>query len=359
MQLYFVAQASIFEVCLDSVRTSQKSKLAILHSPHSAGNPNPYLYSMRLLLSTVQYPELNLALEEALLREEDDYILIYRNVDSVICGKHQVLMAEINAEHCYDEQIPLYRRLSGGGTVYHDPGNLNFSFIQTKISGSQVDFRAASEPVIAFLQSIGLPAHFGGHNDIRVGDFKVSGNAEHIYKNRVLHHGTLLYNADLEQLSMSLRIGDAAYSGYRVRSVPAMVSNISTLETSPLGMEAFISKLQSFLTKWFKADVVSAAPDRVYELSEELALTKYATEDWIYGHSPDYIFEKEKGPHRLHLKVSKGYITEAHFHSSRTDVRCLDLESALNGKRHAPGLADELSTQANCLTKEELRSLLS
>src|SRR5512133_305155 len=172
-------------------------------------------------------PFFNLAIEEFLLKtSKEEYFILGVNNPSVIIGKHQSGHREINTKFVNENKIPVIRRISGGGTVFHDAGNLNFSFISNSESGKQVDFRKYTQPVIDFLSSMGVKARFEGKNDLKVEGFKISGNAEHIHGNRVLHHGTLLFNTSLDMLRNSIRKDTSCYSSRAVASNPATVINL-------------------------------------------------------------------------------------------------------------------------------------
>jgi len=160
-------------------------------------------------------PYLYLATEEYLLKNTgEEFCILAVNSPSVIIGKHQSPHREVNTEYVEKHNIPLIRRISGGGTVFHDEGNLNFSFIRNCEPGHQVDFRLHTKPVIDFLSSLGIDAKFEGKNDLKVNGLKISGNAEHVHRNRVLHHGTLLFSSDMEMLRSSLRKDTSCYNLY-------------------------------------------------------------------------------------------------------------------------------------------------
>ena len=160
---------------------------------------------MLILDSPSTDPHFNLAAEEYLLKETDrDYAFFYINGPSIIIGKHQNAWAEINLPWTRKNNIPVVRRISGGGTVWHDEGNLNFSFVLTGEEGKLVNFREYAAPVLDFLVKLGIPAEFGKRNEIMVEGLKISGNAEHVFRKRVLHHGTLLFSSDLSQLKDAL-----------------------------------------------------------------------------------------------------------------------------------------------------------
>ena len=178
-------------------------------------------------------PFFNLAIEELLLKSyNEEYLLLYVNSPSVIIGKHQSGHREVNTRFVYENQIPVIRRISGGGTVFHDSGNLNFCFILRSEQGKQVDFRKYTQPVIDFLASIGVNASFEAKNDLKVDGLKISGNAEHIHGDRVLHHGTLLFSTSLDMLRKSIRKDPSNYISRAVVSNPSPVTNLNGIINS-------------------------------------------------------------------------------------------------------------------------------
>ena len=198
-------------------------------------------------------PYFNIAAEEHLLKNfESDVIMLWRSNPSVVVGKHQNTLAEINLGFVRKNNIPVIRRLSGGGTVFHDPGNINFTFIKQAEKEKLVDFKAQTAPVIEFLNNIGVDARFEGKNDLRVNGLKISGNAEHISKNKVLHHGTLLFDANLHNLSESIKSREPHFTSKAVKSVRSTVVNIASLPGVSLGREEFMEKLGDYLQGYFK-----------------------------------------------------------------------------------------------------------
>jgi lipoate-protein ligase A len=181
---------------------------------------------LRCIQRTETDPYYNIAAEEYLLKTATtDTFMIWRNEPSVVVGKHQNALREINHDYIQSLNLPVIRRISGGGTVYHDPGNINFSFIYTGRKDNLVDFRHFTEPVIRFLQNSGLNAGFEGKNNIMVNGLKVSGNSAHIFRQKVLHHGTLLFNTDLDKLEKAISGGEKRFTDKAVRSVHAEVTN--------------------------------------------------------------------------------------------------------------------------------------
>ncbi|MCU0462082.1 MAG: lipoate--protein ligase family protein, partial [Bacteroidales bacterium] len=188
-------------------------------------------------------PCFNLAVDEYLLKNrKEDFFILSVNTPSVIIGKHQVAHREADTAFVTENNIPVIRRISGGGAVFHDEGNLNFTFILQSKQGSQVDFRKYTLPVIEFLSSHGIDAKFEGKNDLKVDGLKISGNAEHVFRQRILHHGTLLFDSRLDLLGKALRKDTSSYTTRAVASNPSSVVNLRKKipETS---MNKFISSM--------------------------------------------------------------------------------------------------------------------
>jgi len=192
-------------------------------------------------------PFMNLATDEYLLKHTDEeYFIVGINDPSVIIGKHQVAHRETETKFISQNNIPVIRRISGGGTVYHDRGNINFSFILTSSQGRQVDFRKYLEPVIDFLASENITAVFGGKNDLMSNGFKISGNAEHIFRERILHHGTLLIHADIDNMRKSLRKDTSCYQTRAVQSNPSPVMNLREKLPDVTDAEDLSSRMLNF-----------------------------------------------------------------------------------------------------------------
>ncbi len=244
---------------------------------------------MLVINQPITDPYFNIASEEYLLKNfSEDIFLLYTNSPSIIVGKHQNTMAEINHEFVSKKEIPVVRRLSGGGTVYHDFGNINYTFITNGSEGNLVDFKKHTQPIVDVLKSLGVDARIGGKNDIRVGDKKISGNAEHIFKNRVLHHGTLLFNANLDELNESIKVKLDAYTDKAVKSIRSHVANITEYLDKEISIEQFKAMLILHIRTLFQNAIgYQFTPDDIDSINE-LVSTKFSTWEWNYGYSPSY-----------------------------------------------------------------------
>lgn len=292
---------------------------------------------MTLLIDIASFdPTFNLAAEEYLFRNfSEDIIFLYINSPSVIIGKHQNAYEEINLEFVLQNNIPVVRRLSGGGSVFHDKGNLNFTFIRNRQSGSQVSFREHTRPLIEFLVKEGLSPSLGDKNEIREGGLKFSGNAEHFFKSRVLHHGTLLFSSQLEELGAALRQGSGIYKSRAVKSNRTEVRNLKPLLSNTDDIFELKTRLTAFLAGLEdETDHYIFKKEEILKI-EDLAGSKYRNDDWNYGYGPDYSFRNsivfEDASTEIYLEVEKGRITKLNIDGKR---ELGDVAAKLLGEKH-------------------------
>lgn len=300
---------------------------------------------MLFLIPDTTDPAINLATEEILLTRTDrEYILLYFNSPCIIVGKHQVANREADTAWLYLNKIPLYRRLSGGGTVFHDTGNLNFCFISNSEQGHLVDFSRYLSPVIKFLKQSGINAVAGGRNDILADGRKISGNAEHVFRTRVLHHGTLLFSTDLDKLRAGLRSDMSRYITRAVVSNPSPVVNISSLNKVYSDARSFRTGLMDFFTGSIPDAEIILPGHELTQSAEELANLKYRTREWNYDYGPDYIFHGVRGAAEVKLDVHRGLIKDCMV---RGVPGIGNPESILKGIRHAPADIFKILSQDN------------
>jgi lipoate---protein ligase len=237
-------------------------------------------------------PFFNLAIEEVLLKKGgEEYLILGINKPSVIIGKHQSPHREINTKFITENNIPVIRRISGGGTVFHDKGNLNFTFIRQSEAGKQVDFRKYTLPVIEFLGSVGVKASFEGKNDIKIDGFKISGNAEHVHRNSVLHHGTILFSTSLANLRNSIRKDKSRYTSKAVDSNPSSVINLNEKLITFANITDFRDNMMNYFLRTIQnTTVYELSPEEVGE-AQALAAKKYKTWEWNWAYGPGYTFE--------------------------------------------------------------------
>jgi len=260
-------------------------------------------------------PFFNLSVDEYLLKNrEEEFLVLGINSPAVIIGKHQAPHRETDTRYITMNNIPVIRRISGGGTVFHDQGNLNFSFISNSASGKQVDFRKYTQPVIKFLATAGVEAIFEGKNDLKVNGLKISGNAEHVWRNRVLHHGTLLFDSQIDIMKRSLREDNSCYFSRAVESNPSSVTNLIDCRISIKNINELKQKmLQFFISEDDKNLEAYLSLDESAEINK-LADSKYRTWEWNYGYGPAYQFKNKfdinGNPITVHLSVKDGIIQE-------------------------------------------------
>ena len=263
-------------------------------------------------------PAFNLALEQYVFDHMDrnqEYFMLWQNDNTVVIGKNQNAFAEVNQKVADEKSISVVRRLSGGGAVYHDLGNLNYSFISDAGDSSERNRQQFVEPVVDALKGLGLDACASGRNDILVSGCKVSGTAQRIYNGRILHHGTLLFDADPSMIAGALRVDPLKFQSKGVRSVRSRVGNIRSFLSQDMTITGFWNYLIRSLSK---TDLrMERLSDEEKEKVLELKESKYDTWEWNFGRSPEYQFMNKRkwdgGILEIRTSVEKGYIRDITF----------------------------------------------
>lgn len=296
---------------------------------------------MQYIDSQSHSPYFNLALEEHILKEKkikEDIIFLWQNTPTIVVGNNQNTLEEMNIPFVNEKKIKVVRRLSGGGAVYQDLGNLNFTFLKRLEKPSNLEIKKFVLPIVETLKKMGVPAKITGRNDITVEGKKISGNAQRLFRNKILHHGTLLFNTDLDVMSKALQVGFDKIQSKGIKSIRSRVTNIEPYLKQQGTIDEF---KESILEELFQGGKI----DR-YELSEDdfkhinqLVREKYATWEWNFGDSPPYSIKTAKrfpgGKIELFLNIKKGLIKNCQIFGdflSLCDIS--EIEKELQGKRY-------------------------
>jgi lipoate-protein ligase A len=312
---------------------------------------------MIFIRNDITDPYFNIAAEEYFMRDtKKEYFLLYVNEPSVIIGKHQNAYAEINYGFIKDNNTKVVRRISGGGAVWHDPGNLNFSFIRNGKEGELVNFRRYMQPVLDFLIKLGLKANFKGKNSIEVNGYKISGNAEHVYKKRVLHHGTLLFNTNLDNLKDALNADPQKYLDKSVKSVRTKTANIIDLLNFKIDMREFGNAFYKYIIAGDPGGRITDMEPSDIQKIKLLADNKYSKWDWNFGYSPPYKLNNKTDISGcdlgIFLEVEKAQIIKFIISGNLIEPSLVKkIESAITGQRH------EEETIKGILKQDELNAI--
>jgi lipoate-protein ligase A len=269
---------------------------------------------MYYIRSTSYDAMLNLALEQYVFDQLDrwnSYMMLWQNANAIIVGKHQNTVEEINAPYVKDHAIQVVRRLSGGGAVYHDMGNVNFTFI-TDAADEHFDFAFFCHPVVRVLRSFGVNAEVSGRNDMTINGMKFSGNSQYIKQERIMHHGTIMFDSNLDILSNALAVSKDKIESKGLKSTYSRVTNVRPHMAQDCNTEQFMDLLEAQLMDQFDARVI---PPTVINMDEvdRIRGEIYSTWEWNYGHSPAYRIRKKRrfdgvGEIEAQMEVSEGCI---------------------------------------------------
>lgn len=318
-------------------------------------------------------PRINLAIEEYLLKnmdiEKDDFLFFYINQPSIIIGKNQNTIEEINTDYVEDNGIIVVRRLSGGGAVYHDLNNLNFSFLTKDDGNSFHNYKKFTQPVVDALAKLGVQAELSGRNDILAEGKKVSGNAQYATRGRMFSHGTLMFKTDVDAVVASLKVKKDKIESKGIKSVRSRVGNISDYLKEPMTVEEFRMEI-------LKSIFGGEENIQYYELTEEdwanihkISEDRYQKWEWNYGKSPRFNIQKThrfpSGGIDLRLEVNRGIIEELTIFGDFFGVGDVkEIEQLLVGTKYdrtaiAEQLADiDIPKYFGGVTKEEFLQLI-
>ncbi len=267
---------------------------------------------MIAILSPNFNPYFNIALEYYLLHEQDeDILLVYRNNTSVIVGKHQNAFAEANQQFIHQANIPLVRRISGGGTVYHDLGNINITIIRK----GKLKFLDLLQPIREVLYKLNIETEVSEKNDLLVDKKKITGTAAHIYKEKTLHHATLLYNASQEILHKSLNGKKECYIDKGVRSRPSPTVNLIDYLSVNFTNEQFADFMYNELKQMYDVEKVYKLNDHDVSVVNDLVKNKFSSWNWNYAFSPSFEFVNSVSEEgfliQISIQVKNGNIEKA------------------------------------------------
>ncbi|PZX04929.1 lipoate-protein ligase A [Psychrobacillus insolitus] len=318
-------------------------------------------------------PRINLAIEEYALNtmdvEKDSFLLFYINQPSIIIGRNQNTVEEINTDFVEKNGIIPVRRLSGGGAVYHDLGNLNFSFLTKDDGNSFRNFKKFTQPVVDALGKMGVTAELSGRNDILAEGKKISGNAQFSTRGRMFSHGTLMFDTEIDAVVSALKVSKDKIESKGIKSIRSRVANISELLKEPMTIEQFRSEIltsifggEEHIQYW---ELTEKDWENIHKLSEE----RYQQWDWNYGKSPKF---NMKHSHRfptgsvdVRLEVNKGIIEEVKIYGDFFGVGEMDkVEQLLTGKPYSKQAMEEALKPIDVrkyfggITKEELIQLI-
>jgi len=252
--------------------------------------------------------------------------MLWQNNNAVIIGKNQNALTEVNLSYAHDHNISVVRRLSGGGAVFHDLGNINYTFFVDGGNTEGFDFSAFCIPVVKALASLGIKAEIHGRNDMTIDGKKFSGNAQYRKQNRILHHGTIMFDTDLSVMRQALAAPKDKIDSKGIKSSRSLVTNIKPYLNEDITVSDFIITLRDFISTENKLHVYRLSDDDLQAVNT-LRNSVYDTWDWNFGYSPPYKIYKERrvegcGKLQVHMDVEDGQIFKIMFYGghARTKV---------------------------------------
>jgi lipoate-protein ligase A len=265
-------------------------------------------------------PHFNLALEQYVFDRLDpghEYFMLWQNDNAIIVGKHQNTIGEINPAYVKEHNISVVRRLSGGGAVYHDLGNINFTFIADNTAGSNFDFATFCSPVIKALESFGVPAQLNGRNDMTIDGKKFSGNSQYMKHGRVMHHGTIMYDSNLEVVTQALNVPKDKIESKGLKSVRSRVTNVKPYVQGDITTREFWDRLRDFMFQEYQLQPYELTQEDLEQV-RQLQNQVYDQWSWNFGASPAYQMCKQRrvegcGKLEIHMDVKDGVLQALAF----------------------------------------------
>ncbi|UOE60012.1 lipoate--protein ligase [Priestia filamentosa] len=317
-------------------------------------------------------PRINLAIEEYILKHldiEETYLLFYINEPSIIIGKNQNTIEEINTKYVEEQGLHVVRRLSGGGAVYHDLGNLNFSFITKDDGESFHNFKKFTEPVIQALEKLGVDAELSGRNDIIAKGRKISGNAQFSTKGCMFSHGTLLLDSEIENVVSALKVKKDKIESKGIKSIRSRVANISEFLEQKLTTEEFKQLILNYIFDGEENIQRYELTEEDWKKINEISKERYQNWDWNYGKSPKFNLQHSNrfpvGQIDVRLEVKKGQVEQCKIFGDFFGVGNVEeIEEKLTGIRYerqevAKALDDvDIKHYFGNVTKEEFIDLV-
>lgn len=308
---------------------------------------------MKYIVNNSHSPAYNVALEAYAFREllaEDELFILWINEPTIVIGKHQNAIEEINKTYTDEHGIHVVRRLSGGGAVYHDLNNLNYTIISNKSQEGAFDFKTFSQPVIETLADLGVTATFTGRNDLEIDGKKFCGNAQAYYKGRMMHHGCLLFDVDMTVLGNALQVSKDKIESKGVKSVRARVTNILDELPEKMTVEAFSNQLLNKMKESYPDMTEYVFSDDDLKNIQALADQQFGTWDWTYGEAPEYTIKRSvrypAGKITTYANVEKSVIKGIKLYGDFFGIKDVaDIEQALIGLRYEyPDVLAKLQT---------------
>lgn len=262
---------------------------------------------MKFVVSPSNDPFFNIASEEYFIksfREKGLLVFLYINSPAVVIGRNQNPWQEVNIPYLLENEIPVVRRISGGGTVYHDEGNINISFITDRTDRNFNNYKDFTQPVINYLQKIGVPAELNKRNDIVIGVEKISGNAQFSSKNRLLSHGTLLVNANLDNLRNALKVKDFKFTSNSTGSTRSRVTSLNDYLKKELSPGEVIAGLENEFQHSFQIEELILSHETINEIN--VLSEKFRSFEWIYGRTQKFSIKAEE--QNLEVYVEEGFV---------------------------------------------------